>query len=67
MRLGGLATFLLGLVAGGILVTAVLSPSAGGPSLQLCPLPPAATQPRASESTALSRADGRHGAEDVGL
>jgi len=51
MRLGGLVTFLLGLVAGGILVTAVLSASSSGPWLQLCPLPPAATQPRAPGST----------------
>lgn len=48
-------TFLLGLVAGGILATTVLGAGGGRPLLSLCPLPGAAMNPGAPPAAAPDR------------
>ncbi len=51
MKLTTALTFLLGLVAGGLLVTAALGAGGGRPLLSLCPLPgtPANRQERPTD------------------
>lgn len=44
MTRSALLTFFIGLAVGGVLVTAILGARTAGPLLQLCPLPPAATE-----------------------
>lgn len=52
MKLTTALTFLLGLVAGGLLVTAALGAGGGRPLLSLCPLPGAAVNPGAPPGAA---------------
>ncbi len=55
MKLTTALTFLVGLVAGGLLVTTVPGAGGGRPLLQLCPLPGAATDPGAPPGVAPDR------------
>lgn len=60
MKLRTAVTFLIGLVAGGVLVTSVLGGGGGRPVLQLCPIPSVATNavaptPAAQDTAATPR------------
>ena len=60
MKLRTAVTFLIGLVAGGLLVTAALGAAGGRPLLQLCPIPGAVTNilppaPAAQDTAATPR------------
>ena len=60
MKIRTAVTFLIGLVAGGLLVTAALGAAGGRPLLQLCPIPGAATNavppaPAAQDTAATPR------------
>ena len=45
MKIRTAVTFLIGLMAGGVLVTAALGAGGGRPLLQLCPIPSVVTNP----------------------
>jgi len=60
MKIRTAVTFLIGLVAGGLLVTAALGAAGGRPLLQLCPIPAAVTNtvppaPAAQDTAATPR------------
>jgi hypothetical protein len=55
MKITPALTFVLGLVAGGLLVSAALGAGGGRPLLPLCPLPAALTNPGSSPGAAPDR------------
>lgn len=60
MKIATVVTFLIGLMAGGVLFSAVLGAAGGRPLLQLCPIPSGATNavapaPAAQDATTAPR------------